>query len=162
MLLEKQEDYKRIALWFDFFFFLKFILSIFFLINPKFKGLVFLIGVQFSLSLIIFLGWCLLLPQVFFSYQLIWIICVICPLLSFSFVTLEWWSGLLYGNFFKRTKYFCFLHCNFFHEFILKIPFFIFFFPSSNFLKGWYCCFFWDFNSKIFKREKKSFMEIWR
>jgi len=87
MLLEKQEDYKRIALWFDFFFFLKFILSIFFLINPKFKGLVFLIGVQFSLSLIIFLGWCLLLPQVFFSYQLIWIICVICPLLSFSFVS---------------------------------------------------------------------------
>ncbi|CAG8755707.1 20063_t:CDS:10, partial [Dentiscutata erythropus] len=56
------------------------------LINGLRMGIAFLIGTYLSMSLIILLSYCLCLPPVFTGYHILWITCVISPILALSFL----------------------------------------------------------------------------
>ncbi|CAG8560568.1 4100_t:CDS:10 [Acaulospora morrowiae] len=56
------------------------------LISGLRMGVAFLIGVYLSMSLIILLSCCLFLPPAFTGYQILWVTCVISPMLALSFL----------------------------------------------------------------------------
>lgn len=50
------------------------------------QGLAFLLTVHFSFSFLMMLDYVLLLPPIFDSYQIIWVLWVICPIMTVSYL----------------------------------------------------------------------------